>query len=177
MNNHAPAYSMPAKLAIAGLLAAAALPARAAPPPSLPDTVIRAKVGQGLLMADLLKTAIRNTYWKKGPSDMRCYDAASCAANLGIAYPPANSVVMAVQSDRSGQINITYQYSVLPPGGNILVITPIDSADTYRRDLSMTPVGTPFVWLCGIAKPSAGYPNPGAGDTTIRLQYLPTGCK
>ena len=156
-------------VAIVGILAAVAIPA-------YQDYTIRAKLGEGLVMATAIKTAIQETYQNNGPSDMSCADDQTCAA-IGANLPPATKNVASVTATPAGVILIRYQPSVLPGATSLLAIAPAYPSGT-PFDLQNGPAGTSFIWECGAAAAVNGGPGAGAiAGTTIPAKFLPIGCK
>jgi type IV pilus assembly protein PilA len=156
-------------VAIIGILAAVALPA-------YQDYTIRAKLGEGVVMADALKLAINETFQTKGPGDMACTDITTCA-NIGATAPAATKNVDSVQSTSDGTITISYNASVLPGGANLLVITPINPATNVQFNAQTDAAGTPFQFVCGKSKLAGDVANPNEAATTVQAKYLPGGCK
>ena len=155
-------------VAIIGILAAVALPA-------YQDYTIRAKLGEGVVMADALKLATQETFQSRGPTVMTCTDSTTCAV-IGATQPAATRNVDTVVTDTTGQIKINYNSSVLPSGSNVLAITPIDTTGA-KFSLDTGAAGTQFTYVCGSATLAGGAANPNAGDTSIQAKYLPGGCK
>jgi len=161
-------------VAIIGILAAVALPA-------YQDYTIRAKLGEGVIMADALKLGISETFQNKGPDatvGMVCSDAATCSSNIGATFPSPTKNVSSITSDITGIITILYQTSVVPL--NTLIIAP-GNPDGTPIDLHSTAVaGNTFQWFCGQATVGAtGAVNTttAASGTTVLTKYLPGGCK
>ena len=144
-------------VAIIGILAAVALPA-------YQDYTIRAKVSEGLVLADALKTAIIETHQSAGPGTKLCNDTATCGA---IGATPmdavqvnmvANRNVTSVVSDAAGVITVTYKAAVVPAGANTITIAPTPA------DLQVAATaGAAVTWAC-----TGG---------TVAAKYRPSACR
>jgi type IV pilus assembly protein PilA len=145
-------------VAIIGILAAVALPA-------YQDYTIRAKVTEGLILADGLKTAITETFNSKGPSTMTCTDAATCGTNIGATYPTATNNVTSVQSDATGIITITYTAAIGAAGANQVVLQPMMGNPPAAANLS-TAAADQVNWACGQS-----------AATTLPAKYRPASCR
>ena len=148
-------------VAIIGILAAIALPA-------YQDYTIRAKVSEGLSLASGLKTAITETYQSRGPSGMECTNTATCATIGATAMDATaltgNQNVASVTSTGNGTITIAYKPSVLPAGGNLLLLTPVANDGTTAVDLSAAAAGDQISWTCGVGG-------------TVDQKYRPANCR
>lgn len=150
-------------VAIIGILAAVALPA-------YQDYTTRAKITEGLVLAQSLKTAVAEAHMSFGPRDMTCNDAASCESlgtssmNLSSAAMQGNANVYEIVSDAAGVITVTYKPSVVPAAINTLQIEPIDNASPPTvADLQTWPAGQQFAWRC-----TAG---------TLAAKFRPANCR
>jgi type IV pilus assembly protein PilA len=140
-------------VAIVGILGTMALN-------SYQEYTIRARVSEGLSMADGLKTAIAETFATLGPGSMLCNDAASCD-DINASSVRTTSSVATVDSTPEGIIQIVFNPVVAPAGSNVLLITP------NPADLQVAPVGSQIVWTCGGA----------AAGNTLPNQYRPLNCR
>ena len=127
-------------VAIIGILAAVALPA-------YQDYTIRTKVAEGLVLASQIKTAISETHQSKGPSDMTCTNAATCAtigaSPLDAATLTSNRNVASVVSDQAGVITVSYKPAVVPAAANTILVVPTPA------DLSAAgSAGAQITWDC-----------------------------
>jgi len=162
-------------VAIIGILAAVALPA-------YQDYTIRAKLGEGIVMADALKLGITETFQNRGPiASFQCTTSgptADCATNIGATLPSQTKNVSSITSDPTGIITVTYDLSVLPTGSNTIAITPVDplNAGTALALNNQANAGTAFVFVCGNATVNSTVTTTYAG-TTVAAKYLPGGCK
>lgn len=134
-------------VAIIGILAAVALPA-------YQDYTIRAKISEGLVLADALKTAIAETHQAAGPGSKECDDQISCEA-IGatqMATLTNNRNVTSVTSVNTGVITIAYTEAVVPSTANTIEITPTaTAADGTSAGNDLTQPGTAgatISWSC-----------------------------
>jgi type IV pilus assembly protein PilA len=152
-------------VAIIGILAAVALPA-------YQDYTTRAKVSEGLVLSNALKTAITETFTSKGPTSMLCTGPADCS-NLGAQSMDSTSMqgnknVASIVSSATGIISITYKAASGVGAANVITINPMDSGATAGTalDLSNTDSGGKTIsWQCG-----------GTG-TTVLAKYRPASCR
>lgn len=146
-------------VAIIGILAAVAIP-------QYQDYTVRARVSEGLVLADGLKTAVSEAYSTQGARSMICGTTTQTNCDAINATPPvATKNVDSVQSAATGVITITYNASV--GGGGTIVLTPATAATATAAtptavDLSGTN-GATFVYAC-----RAG---------TLAAKYVPSSCK
>ena len=153
-------------VAIIGILAAVALPA-------YQGYTLRAKVAEGLALANGLKLAISETHQSKGATDMSCTAAINCG-NIGAGFAPATANVASVTSTADGTIAIAYQTAALGPS-NVLTLAPWDGLPTaaVAVALNAAPVGAPpaLFWKCGYQATGS------TPATTIPAMYLPANCR
>ncbi|MHB8347824.1 MAG: pilin [Acidiferrobacterales bacterium] len=145
-------------VAIIGILAAIAIPA-------YQDYIIRAKVTEGLSLADQAQTAVAETFQSNGslPSGSN--------GSYGLPIPTSISgkyVASVAVAANSGEITITYS--------NALGGSPTANGTT----LSLKPVttGGGVSWVCGntsITINGTSYSNP--NGTTTPSKYLPANCR
>lgn len=148
---------------IIGLLAAVALPA-------YQNYTVRAKVSEGLVLAQSLKTALTEVYATTGPRDMTCINTATCEAlgatpmNLTSVALAGNANVIDIVSNAPGVITVAYKPSVVPAGVNTILIEPVDNSTPPNViDLQTWVSGSVFSWKC-----SAG---------TLAAQFRPASCR
>ena len=127
-------------VAIIGILAAVALPA-------YQDYTIRAKISEGLVLADALKTAIAETHQAAGPGTKVCTTATECE-KIGATVMDTNALssnrnVDSVTSESTGRITITYDVKVVPANNNIIYVVP--SPADLSADGS---AGATITWDC-----------------------------
>ena len=136
-------------VAIIGILAAVALPA-------YQDYTIRAKISEGLVLADALKTAIAETHQSAGPGSKECINEATCTANVGATNmenlgTSGNRNVTSITSVAAGTITVTYQPSVVASPNNTIFIVPATALNT---DAS---AGVNIIWSCDTGLVAAKY--------------------
>src|SRR5690606_32619151 len=117
------------------------------------DYTIRAKVSEGLVLSNALKTAITETHQSAGPRSMECSSAATCeligATPMGNTELAANKNVDSVESAESGIITITYDVSVRPSVSNTILVSPTAADGTTALDLSDAgTAGAQISWNC-----------------------------
>jgi type IV pilus assembly protein PilA len=129
-------------VAIVGILAAIAIP-------SYQDYTVRARVTEGLAMADGAKRSVEDEW--------------TVTTTLPLAWIPASmtnptSAVKAVNVDAtSGQITVTYDAATGPMANKSIYLTPSLSASSGVS------------WICSTA-------GSGSGDPAI-FRYLPANCR
>ena len=142
-------------VAIIGILAAVALPA-------YQDYTIRAKVSEGLVLADALKTAIAETHQAAGPGNKACTDAASCdnigATPMNTTQLATNRNVDSVVSANTGVITVSYKPAVVAAGANTIIITPTPADLTVAAS-----AGATITWNCTTG--------------TVLQKYRPAACR
>ncbi|GBE47136.1 fimbrial protein precursor [bacterium BMS3Bbin12] len=137
-------------IAIIGILAAIAIPA-------YQDYTIRAKVTEGLSLADGAQTAVAETYQSNG-----AFPASNLNASYGLS-PKADITGKYVDNvavaGGTGVISITFKNNL---GG---------SPSANGTILTFTPSTTngAIAWACGYA--------PGGSGTTVPSKYLPANCR
>lgn len=149
-------------VAIIGILAAVAIP-------QYQDYTVRARVTEGLSLADSLKTAVTEAYSSQGARSMICGTTTqtNCDAINATPLTAATKNVSSIQSNAAGVITITYPATV--GGGGTIVFTPstpdtVTAATPTAVDLSSTS-GAAFQYVCR------------NGSTTTFAKYVPAACK
>ncbi len=113
-------------VAIVGILAAIAIPA-------YQDYTVRARVSEGLNLADAAKTAVGETAQSQGGL------ANITATNTGYTFPTPTAVVGNIAiTPATGVITITY-LAPLVPGGGVMTLTPAQ----VNQD-------SPITWTCQV---------------------------
>jgi len=147
-------------VAIIGILAAIAIPA-------YQDYTIRAKVTEGIGLADAAKTAVAEAYQS---GDMVGVSA------LAASWVPTGSTTKYVQSvgiAASGVISVTYAALVPQISGQILTLTPNINGAILATNLSGS-----IDWACASLGHATATAN-GLAYTagTLVARYTPTSCK
>jgi type IV pilus assembly protein PilA len=131
-------------VAIVGILAAIAIPA-------YQDYTVRAKVTEGLSLANSAKILVEDTFTSGGTPAM--------ATILTGWTTPSTSIVTSVNPvNTTGVINITYNTAAGPMSGQVISLVPSLSA------------GNPITWTCGTGAA-------GVSATTALYRYLPQSCR
>ncbi len=142
-------------VAIMSILATLALP-------SYQDRVIKAQVGEGLALADVVKLASADYYAKYGalPKD-------NTSAGLPAAQKMIGNYVSAIAID-NGAINITLgNRANKHAAGKVLTLRPAIVADAKI---------VPIAWVCGYASVPQGMVVAGKNATTLPEYHLPLDC-
>jgi type IV pilus assembly protein PilA len=155
-------------VAIIGILAAIAIPA-------YQDYTIRAKVTEGLNLADSAKTAVAESFESGG---LQGLTAAAASWNTSFAATKYVSSITVANGAATfpGAITITYNAGTITQlaGANVLVLTP----NVANVAISGTSSGN-IDWACT----SAGNATAGAQSLTfatggnVLTKYVPTNCK
>jgi type IV pilus assembly protein PilA len=148
-------------IAIIGILAAIAIPA-------YQNYTIRAQVTEGLSLADPFKTAVAEFYQNLGtwPSGTTLTGSATTIPMPGAS---TGKYVSAVTVVPGGNIQITYNgpqvNQKLATTGDVLILQP--GLDTNQD----------VIWVCGTAAvPGTVTLSQANAGTTVKAQYLPSGC-
>jgi type IV pilus assembly protein PilA len=151
-------------VAIIGILAAIAIPA-------YQDYTIRAKVTEGLNLADSAKTAVAESWQSGGTTGL-----AAAAASWNSSFTVTKYVSNIQVAPATGVISITYAQAQIPQIGatNLLTLTPSIS----KAALPVTTSGN-IDWACSSAAnltaTNQGLPVGTAGS--IATKYVPSNCK
>ena len=142
-------------VAIIGILAAIAIPA-------YQDYTVRAKITEGLSLADEAQTAMAETFQSDGYMPMGTNSNASFGLPLSTSI--TGTYVTGVNIS-SGVISITYGTNLSPEitsASNTLTMTPVTSTGGVS-------------WICGNGT-RTGLTGTGAG-TTVPSKFLPANCR
>lgn len=148
-------------VAIIGILAAVALPA-------YQDYTVRAKVTEGLSIADTVKTAIAETRQANGN-----FTAAASGLNL----PITTQLVSVNAADTTGVITITFTGPATPTtiSGQKLVLQPNINKVAMANDGANGPIE----WACASSTNATASQNQLGGITagTLLSKYAPANCR
>jgi type IV pilus assembly protein PilA len=155
-------------VAIIGILAAVAVP-------QYQDYTIRAKVTEGITLAQPLIKSVTEAFTTQGPRNFNCGTTTNTDCNAINATPPsATANVTSVQSAANGIITVTFTTAVVPAATNRLLYTPVTSATATAAtptalNLSLpASAGQSFVYSCRVNNAAA---------TSVPAKYLPSTCK
>jgi type IV pilus assembly protein PilA len=154
-------------VAIIGILAAIAIPA-------YQDYTIRAKVTEGLNLADSAKTAVAEGFQS---ADIQGLTASADSWNSS--FTPTKYVKTLAINDTTGVITVTYDTVAIPQlaaagSGDKLVLSPFINKVALATTLSGN-----IDWACtsvGVASATAGGMG-AAAPGTVATKYVPTQCK
>ena len=151
-------------VAIIGILAAIAIPA-------YQDYTIRAKVTEGLNLADSAKTAVAESWQSGGTTGLL---AAATGWNSG--FTATKYVTGITMSTTTGVITVTYNAGQITQlgGANTLKLTPFIQATVLPNTLAGN-----IDWACTSAdnKTAAAQSMAGAALGTVLTKYVPSNCK
>jgi type IV pilus assembly protein PilA len=157
-------------VAIIGILAAIAIPA-------YQDYTIRAKVTEGLNLADSAKTAVAESWQSGGVVGLK---AAATSWNASFVSAGKTKYVSTIAvSTTSGAITVTYNNTAIPQLGTAvnLVLTPyiatvaLSSTNTLSGNID---------WACtsaGNSTAAAQSLGAAASATGVQTKFVPTNCK
>ncbi|HUY02020.1 MAG TPA: pilin [Rhodocyclaceae bacterium] len=164
-------------VAIIGILAAVALPA-------YQDYTTRAKISEGIVLSDGLKTAITETFQSNGVTNggaatgFECLVTGSGCDKIGGSPVAPTTNVKSVEALSNGSIMVVYNPAAgVASGQDTLYISPYAppsvgaSAVFVDLSASATAVAGQLQWKCG-------YQDTGSGQsTTVLAKYLPANCR
>lgn len=164
-------------IAIIGILAAVALPA-------YQDYTIRAKVSEGIVLADGLKPIVADNA-SNGTADAigglfasmdtdagTCNAAGTCAMKGMKAGVVSNNVTSVVGTTKDGHMVITYASSVVPAATSTLELWPSSAGAVL---VSGTPPAGAINWDCySVGKTAV---NGATNGATILAKYAPAICR
>jgi type IV pilus assembly protein PilA len=151
-------------VAIIGILAAIAIPA-------YQDYTIRAKVTEGLNLADSAKTAVAESWQSGGTTGL------AAAAGSWVSAWVATKYVKTIGVDTvTGAIKVTYDAGAIPQlgAGTVLYLTP-----SIQKKAIPTTIAGNIDWSCSsvvnATATAQGLPITAGGS--ILAKYVPTNCK
>jgi type IV pilus assembly protein PilA len=152
-------------VAIIGILAAIAIPA-------YQDYTIRAKVTEGLNLADSAKTAVAESFQSGGTVGL-----AAAATSWNAAFVPSKYVSSVVIAGATGVISISYNIVAIPQltaGTNKLTLSP----NIANAALAASSSGN-IDWACASALNATATAQSLVVTTvgTILTKYVPSNCK
>jgi|HubBroStandDraft_1064217.scaffolds.fasta_scaffold132631_2 type IV pilus assembly protein PilA len=150
-------------VAIIGILAAIAIPA-------YQDYTIRAKVTEGLNLADSAKTAVAESWQSGGTTGL-----AAAANSWNTSFVATKYVSTITVSTTNGTISVTYNATAIPQLGTaataILTLQPSISSTALPNT-----IGGNIDWACASAGHTTAASLPYTAGT-IATKYVPTNCK
>ncbi len=155
-------------VAIIGILAAIAIPA-------YQDYTIRAKVTEGLNLADSAKTAVAESWQSGGTTGLK---AAATSWNTAFTTSGKTKYVSTIViSSTTGSITVGYNATAIPQlGTNVnLVLTPYIAVTALPNTL-----GGNIDWACtsaGNATATAQSMGTAVAAAGVAAKYVPTNCK
>jgi type IV pilus assembly protein PilA len=150
-------------VAIIGILAAIAIPA-------YQDYTIRAKVTEGLNLADSAKTAVAESWQSGGPTGLL-----AAASSWNSSFVATKYVSNILVSTTTGAISVNYSSTSIPQLGTGILLTLTPSIQLNPLSGTLTVSGN-IDWSCA----SAGHTTAGSLPFTagnIATKYVPTNCK
>jgi type IV pilus assembly protein PilA len=168
-------------VAIIGILAAIAIP-------QYQNYTIRAKVTEGLSLADAAKTAVSETYSANPGVPITAYGANcpvlaapaagstsygyTCSATTIVTSVAINATLgVAVEAAGAGQIIITYAQASGMPAGTQISLQPGTGLVSNGVPNAGLTIGAPISWGCHTGAAAA------AGGTVSIFPYLPANCR
>jgi type IV pilus assembly protein PilA len=162
-------------VAIIGILAAIAIPA-------YQDYTIRAKVTEGLNLADSAKTAVAESFQSGGVTGL-----SAAASSWNTSFTPtkyvSNITVTNAAGATQGVITVTYnsgQIAQLASGSNTIKLSPfVNNGGTETALGSAGSLSGNIDWACTSAgnATATAQSMTGAGVGTVLTKYVPSNCK
>jgi type IV pilus assembly protein PilA len=151
-------------VAIIGILAAIAIPA-------YQDYTIRAKVTEGLNLADSAKTAVAESFQSGGATGML-----AAASSWNSSFTQTKYVSNISVTGATGAILVNYDAAAIPQLGatNQLALTPSISGQALSSTLTLS--GN-IDWACSSAGKTSAGSLPTTASSNIATKYVPTNCK
>ena len=148
-------------VAIIGILAAIAIPA-------YQDYIIRAKITEGLSLADGAQTAVAETYQSNGQFPTVGNTVSTNSYGLPLDTNIKGTYVTQVDAlGGNGEVEITYGANLggsPTADGTVLYLTP------YITSGGIT-------WVCGDASAPVGFTGPALPTSSVPAKYLPANCR
>jgi type IV pilus assembly protein PilA len=160
-------------VAIIGILAAIAIPA-------YQDYTIRAKVTEGLNLADSGKTTVAESFQSGGTTGLK-----AAATSWNLSFTPTKYVSKITVNTASGVITVSYataQIAQLAAGANTIALTPFINQPGGAGYLLLAAAGTAtgnIDWACESAgNATAAAQGMGAATAgSVLTKYVPSNCK
>jgi type IV pilus assembly protein PilA len=161
-------------VAIIGILAAIAIPA-------YQDYTIRAKVTEGLNLADSAKTAVAESFQSGGTTGLKAA-ANSWNSSFTATKYVSNILVASTAGATQGVITVTYNAGQIQQlaGANTILLSPfINNAGTETALGSAASLSGNIDWACtSVGKATASAQSMGAATVgTVATKYVPSNCK
>ena len=161
-------------VAIIGILAAIAIPA-------YQDYTIRAKVTEGLNLADSAKTAVAESFQSGGTTGLTAA-ANSWNTSFTATKYVSNILVTSGTGATQGVITVSYnsgQIAQLAAGANTIKLSPyINNAGTETALGSAASLTGNIDWACtSVGNSTANAQSMGAAVGTVATKYVPSNCK
>ncbi len=160
-------------VAIIGILAAIAIPA-------YQDYTIRAKVTEGLNLADSAKTAVAESFQSGGATGLT-----AAATSWNTSFSPtkyvSNISVATAAGAGQGVITVSYNTTALPQltGANTILLSPFINSGSMTALGSATSLSGNIDWACtSVGVSTASAQSMGAATAgTVPTKYVPSNCK
>jgi type IV pilus assembly protein PilA len=156
-------------VAIIGILAAIAIPA-------YQDYTIRAKVTEGLNLADSAKTAVAESFQSGAMTGLK-----AAAASWNLAFSKTKYVNSIIIGTATGIIVVGYNGVAIPQlaGANKINLTPFVTVGGAETALAAAGTSTGNIdWACtSVGTATATAQNMAAAAGTVLTKYVPSNCK
>jgi type IV pilus assembly protein PilA len=159
-------------VAIIGILAAIAIPA-------YQDYTIRAKVTEGLNLADSAKTAVAESFQSGGTTGLK-----AAALSWNTSFTPTkyvSNIQVATSGTTGGVITISYNTTAIPQltaSANTILLSPYINSGGETALGSASSLSGNIDWACTSAGNStASAQSMGASAGTVVTKYVPSNCK